>query len=155
MIHVPIITAAVMVAVDKLLETSSDEVKREDKERAARKHERDTGDVSGDIVNGVYTDGDGTRYVKAFTDNDGTDVFRVEGRTGGLLYQSISRIPGVRATLWGVPVPDSVRTQNTGSVNSDDVMRYSDGALYRPNGIQYGRVKDGVFIPLAKTRVAR
>jgi len=154
-IHAALITAAVMVAFDKLLETSSEEVKRDDAERAARKHERDTGDVSGDIVNGVYTDGDGTRYVKAFTDTDGTDVFRVEGRSGGLLYRDISRIPGVRATLWGVPVPDSVRSQNTGSINSDDAMRYSDGALYRPNGIQYGMVKDGVFVPLAKTRVSR
>jgi hypothetical protein len=144
-----------MVVADKLIETSDAEVKKDDEERSARKHERDTGDIPGDVVNGVYTDGDGTRYVKAFTDTDGTDVFRVEGRTGGLLYQSISRIPGVRATLWGVPVPESVRSQNTGSINSDDVMRYSDGALYRPNGTQYGRVKDGTFIPLAKTRVSR
>lgn len=153
--YAPLITAATAVVLDMLLATNETSQKEQDRKRSEEKHSIDTGEAPGDVVNGIYTDGDGTRYVKAFTDNEGTDVFRVEGRTGGLLYQGLTRVPGLRASLWGVPVPPSVASQNTGAINPEDVMRFSDGALYRPNGIQYGTVKDGVFIPGPKTRVAR
>lgn len=141
MFYPVIIGLAIAVGLDVLFAGTSvdNTVDLDSQARFAAKHRNDTGEVPGDIVNGLYTGGDGTQYRYLFTSHDGERVFAVAGRDSGNAW-IISIVPGVQPILWAVPPPPSL--VSSGVLNASDLVRATTApqAVYTRSGTLRGSI---------------